>query len=911
MQFSPCTVCKGFGTIESIVCTACRGRGLVGRFAQALLVWDYPLDTRYQAERKMERGLRKLLNGLLLLFGIVALLAFMWHVARGIGITQLHELFTLSFWKTPHPARVAFAAALLVEGYLYYRLVKEGSLKKPIPFQKLQQEAAVTTLADTPSAATVNVADSYALESVLLVEKAFNLAKKFHHADAVPLHIFASLLSSEKVSLVFGRLEVSYKPLAKTVSRMLNIFPTVTHREPAIHPDFRSVLLTAYAEAEHASHAYVTPGDILVATLAQDATLQDVLVEVGVDLQKVRNVGLWLEVIAELRTTMRSFRTAARFKPKKGMDRAMTAVATPYLNHFSHDLTLRAKMGQLAPVLGREKEVEAIFRIMQGEGRSIILIGEPGVGKTAIVEGLARRMTAENVPKFLQDKRLIAVNVAALVSGATPYQAEERMMAIGNEVARSGNVVLFIKNIQDVIGITAGAEQSLDLSEVLVQFLTARQFFIIASTTPQEYAKYVETTALGDILQAIRIEEPEQNETIQILEAKSVFIEARDKVYFSYKALEAAYTLAKQYLADRYLPEKAILLLEETAAFVRGKRGEKSLVSDKDIADLIAEKTGIPVTQLTEKEGEKLLHLESRFHERMIDQEEAVSTLAKAIKRARVAFRDANRPIANVLFLGPTGVGKTELAKTVAEVYFGGEDNMIRLDMSEYQESSSIRRLIGAAPGSGTGASVGYLTEAVRRQPFSLVLLDELEKAHSGLLDVFLQVFDDGRLTDNQGRTVDFTNTIIIATSNAGTRFIQEEVVKGTPLEKIREILMEQELKAYYRPEFLNRFDAVVVFKPLSLLDVEEIAKLMLKKVAARLEAKGMYFEATHEAISELARKGFDPQFGARPLRRVIQNNVDDVLTDFLLTNRLKRRDTVVLEKGGRISVRAAKKLVE
>ncbi len=897
---------------------ACKEKGVAGTIGRHTYVWSLALGVRYQTERKAERAIRKILNGGLLALGIGGLLFFIGHIVLRVGVEQSTALFTIGFWKTYHPARLFFGISLIIDSYLYYRLIKEAALKRSIPFEKIQAELyrKVRTVPspnvsqESSRADMSNVAESYTQESTLLVEKAYNIAHKFHHEKVLPLHIFAALLSSGSVALIFGRLGIFYKNIAKAVSQLLNAQPTMMHRTPQLDASARTILLDAYEKAALRSHAYVQPGDLLAANLAQDEQLQDLLLEVDVDVQKVLNVLIWLDVQNELHGKMRTFSAAARFKPKKGMDRAMTAVATPYLNHFSHDLTLRAKTGRLAPMMGREKELEAIFRIMEGERRSILLVGEPGVGKTALVQGLARRMTAETVPVFLQDKRLVSLNVASLVSGATPYEAEERLFAIGNEVTRSGNIMLFIRNVQDIIGITAGAEQSLDLSEVLVQFLRAGQFFVIASATPQDYAKYIETTALGDMLQVVRVAEPEKNETIQILEAKSIFIESRANVYFSYKALEAAYALSKQYLADRYLPEKAILLLEEAAASVRGKKGEKGIVTEKDISALVAEKTGIPVTQVTEKESDKLLHLEQRFHERMIGQEEAVVTLAKAVKRARVAFRDASRPIANVLFLGPTGVGKTELAKTVAEVYFGGEEKMIRLDMSEYQEASSIRRLIGAAPGSGVGASIGYLTEAVRRNPFSLVLLDELEKAHPDILDVFLQVFDDGRLTDNQGRTVDFTNTIIVATSNAGTRFIQEEVVKGTPLEQIQQTLMDRELKKHYRPEFLNRFDALIVFKPLSLPDIEDITRLMLKKVAARLEEKGMYFEVTADAVAELARAGFDPKFGARPLRRVIQNQVDDILTDFLLTNKLKRRDTVVLGAGGQLSVRTAKKLL-
>jgi len=374
-------------------------------------------------------------------------------------------------------------------------------------------------------------------------------------------------------------------------------------------------------------------------------------------------------------------------------------------------------------------------------------------------------------------------------------------------------------------------------------------------------------------------------------------------VVFTYESLQALVDLSSRYLHDTYLPQKAIVLADEVALQV-SKRGEKwARVGKEDVGAIISEKTKVPVNQVTQAEGEKLLSLETRMHERMIGQEEAVKAISSALRRARAELRAQNRPIANFLFLGSTGVGKTELAKTTAEVYFGSEDAMIRFDMSEYQDKNAVFKLIGSA------GETGQLTEAVRQKPFSLVLLDELEKAHPDILNLFLQVMDDGRLTDGQGRTIDFTNVILIATSNAGTQFIQDEVKKGTALEVIKEGLLETELRGIYRPEFLNRFDGVIIFKPLSQEDVVAIAFLMIDKVAKRLEAKGINLRASDEAVYELAKKGYDPKFGARPLRRVIQENVENAVADFLLRGQVGRRDTMVLEPGGVITVEKAEEL--
>jgi ATP-dependent Clp protease ATP-binding subunit ClpC len=492
--------------------------------------------------------------------------------------------------------------------------------------------------------------------------------------------------------------------------------------------------------------------------------------------------------------------------------------------------------------------------------------------------------------------------VAKLASGASPAESEARLLAVIDEILRSGNIVLAIGNIQDMIGITAGQEESLDLAEVLVSALAKKYFFCLATANPPNYRRYIELSALNNVFQKVEIAEMSPNQAIQVLEAKSGPIEYKNKVYFSYEAMAKTVELADRYLRERYLPAKAVGLLEETAIAVRKKKGERGIILGEDVAEIIAEKTKIPVTKVTADESEKLLNLEAKIHQRLIDQEPAVKMVATALRRARAELRDIHRPIANLLFLGPTGVGKTELAKTVAEVYFGNENQMIRLDMSEYQEPSAINKLIGG----NNGKEGGYLTEAVRQSPFSLLLLDEIEKAHSDILNIFLQVMADGRLTDNQGRTIDFTNVILIATANAGTQFIQDKLKSGVDIQVIRDQLINGELNKYFQPEFLNRFDGVMVFKPLAMAEVEQIAGLMIKKVAGRLAAKGINFQVAPEAMKELAVAGFDPVYGARPLRRVIQEKVEDNLANYLLQNKIGRRDMIALQPGGWFKIEKA-----
>ncbi|HLD20781.1 MAG TPA: ATP-dependent Clp protease ATP-binding subunit, partial [Patescibacteria group bacterium] len=415
----------------------------------------------------------------------------------------------------------------------------------------------------------------------------------------------------------------------------------------------------------------------------------------------------------------------------------------------------------------------------------------------------------------------------------------------------------------------------------------------------QAYTALVERSILGRIFQKVDILEPDQESAIHMLESKIGGIEYEHHVIFSYEAVERAVKLSDRYMHETYLPKKAIEVARETALQVSKSRGQDALVTGEDIAQIVSSKTGIPTMSVAEDEKEKLLGLEEKMHGRVIGQDEAVRAVSSALRRARTELRSQARPIATFLFLGPTGVGKTELAKTVAETYFGSEDMMVRLDMSEYQDASSINRMLGT-PGSQSG---GLLTEAVRKQPFAIVLLDELEKAHPDILNIFLQVFDDGRLTDSVGRTIDFTNTIIICTSNAGTQYIQDAVGRAEDLEVIKTHLVEEELRGIYRPEFLNRFDGIVVFKPLAQEDVIEITKLFMKAVASRLDPKGIGFRAEDAAVQELAQRGFDPKFGARPLRRLVQEEVDNAIANALLQGEVQRRDTIVLTAGGKIRI--------
>lgn len=511
-------------------------------------------------------------------------------------------------------------------------------------------------------------------------------------------------------------------------------------------------------------------------------------------------------------------------------------------------------------------------------------------------------MVLENVPEAFQDKRLIEIDIPHLLGGLTPDAAEQRLLQVVVEVSRARNIILYIKDIEKIMGITSGQEGSLDMASVLADAISRGLVYCLASVTNDNFQKYIEKSLLGSLMARIEIKEPDVNTAIRMVESKVPLIESKYGVYFSYNSLAEVVNLTARYMHDTFLPGKAISVLESVAVVV--SRKENKTVDREAIATVITDLTHIPVTKLTQDESQNLLNLEEKIHGRVIGQDEAVKMVASALRRARVELRESKRPIANFLFLGPTGVGKTELAKAVSEVYFGREDYMIRVDMSEYQNSDSVNKMIGSPEG-----VAGYLTEAVRKMPFSLILLDEVEKAHPDILNLFLQVMDDGRLTDGQGKTIDFTSSIIIATSNVGSSLIQQTVREGKDFAAIKDQLINTELVKAMRPELINRFDGVIIFKPLDKEAMTAITKLLMTKIQHRIEEKGYSFAISDTVIDQLANLGFNPEFGARPLRRLLQEKIDDGIATKLLEGGVERRDTIMVNNDLSISVKKAEEI--
>ena len=649
------------------------------------------------------------------------------------------------------------------------------------------------------------------------------------------------------------------------------------------------------------------------------------------------------------------------------------------LAEFTRDLTEAARQGKLDPVIGREKEIQRVIQILSRRTKNNpVLIGEPGVGKTAIAEGLAQRIAAADVPEDLLDKRVLSLDLSGMVAG-TKYRGEfeERIKKTIDEVKKAGNVILFIDELHTIVG-AGSAEGAVDAANILKPALSRGEIRVVGATTLNEYRKYIEKdAALERRFQPVTVAEPTPETAIEILKGLRDKYEAHHKLTITDEAIESAVRLSVRYINDRFLPDKAIDLMDEAASRVRmdaesaspelksleekiaALRKEKAevlaaqdyekaaqlrdseqnfleqadierenwrknlavnrgTVGEEDIAKVVAGWTGIPVTRLTEDESQRMLKLEEVLHQRVVGQDEAVTAVAKAIRRSRVGLKDPKRPIGSFLFLGPTGVGKTELCKALAEVMFGSENDMIRIDMSEYMEKHTVSRLVGSPPGYVGHEEGGQLTEKVRRKPYSVVLFDEIEKAHEDVWNILLQILEDGIVTDSQGRRVDFKNTIIVMTSNVGARNItaadkplgfdgrETEADEKARFDRIKQAVMD-ELRRTFKPEFLNRIDETIVFRQLTEEDIRRIAQRMLEITGKRMAQQGITLLADDEAVTALAKDGFDPQYGARPLRRAIQNEVEDAVAEQMLEGKLQSGDTAhICLQDGKVTIEKA-----
>ncbi len=910
LAFITCSECNGSGKLRTLTCSNCGGYGVGAFFNEQFLYFDYPLSTSLIRSRMVKKKVDSIINTLAYVLFLIGMLSLGWWLyAYGdiaAAFTNLGPvtLGKVNFWSKQSNYLLIFWLSLIPALFIFYRMSRAKESEAHIfPLNFTLEPPAVSTPSwdeiKKSKIEKVNVKEGSDDVIISIYEQAYLLAKKFQHPEIEAVHLLAvAIFCSNQVSELLNRLSIDEEKLVASLERQLS-----QHDRNPLEVQFsreaKEILIEAYVAGKIAARKKMSALDVVMSSYDHDQHIAEILYDLETDRVKLNNGVLWLQLANKLYENYLLYKKMARFKPSSNMDRAYTALATPFLDRVSYDWTLAAKWGRVDLCLERDNELRKIFDTVEKGQNGVILVGPQGVGKATVIGGLAQKMVLEEVPKSFQDKRLLEVDLAHLIGGLSPAEAEERLLNVINEVARARNIILYFKDIEKIVGISQGSESSMDLAGILADAVSRGLIFCLCSVTDENYLKYIEKTLLGSLLARIDIKEPDVNTAIRMVEGKINQTENQYGVYFSYNALAEVVTLTDRYLHDKYLPGKAISVLESVA--VIAARKESKIVEKDDIAQVITELTHIPVTKLTESESEKLLNLEDQLHERVIGQEEAVKMISAALRRARVELRESKRPIANFLFLGPTGVGKTELAKTVAAVYFGKDDYMIRIDMSEYQNSDAVNKMIGSPEG-----VTGYLTEAVRKMPFSLILLDEIEKAHPDILNLFLQVMDDGRLTDGQGKTIDFTNSIIIATSNVGSVLIQESMRSNGDMEALKETLINTELVKAMRPELINRFDGVIIFKPLDNQSVIAITNLMVEKIKKMIEAKGYYFQISEQGINQLATLGFHPEFGARPLRRVIQEKLEDAIATKLLEGGVSRRDTIVFGDDLAISIQKA-----
>ncbi|MFH1749634.1 MAG: AAA family ATPase [bacterium] len=756
--------------------------------------------------------------------------------------------------------------------YLILRWFFHTDFKNPPMLIKFNQNITNTS--------GMNFADflSYRASRAILCAKAMSKGSKITARE-----IIFGTLNDSRVNFILARLGLSIDKISQALSQNSE-------------DNFEHTIELAFNMALKQGHSRIKVTDLFAAASIIHEPLNELILNSGLRDEDIANLVYWENSLEIHEKTKKEFyKPENRTRTTRGVGYDWSAGWTPILDRYSTDITDQVSFQHSLDIIGKKNYIDLL---QQGLARSmeanVLLVGPPGIGKKTMVLGLAQLIIHKKSLPVLNNKRIKELNISALISGSSNVrEVEERVLAVFNEVINAGNIVLYIDNIQDIFRMDESAG-TVDVSEVIGPYLVSPKFQVIGATTQEEYRSYIlPKREINENFSQITVKEPEDNDLIKIIEEIVPYLEYKNPAIITYRAIKEAIDLTRKFQPNQAFPEKAITLLDEglTDAVVNKKQ---RYLTPEILQELVTKKTSIPVAKVTKDEKQTLLNLEKILHSRVIGQNEAINVIADAMRRARAGLHSGKRPIGSFLFLGPTGVGKTETCKAMAAAYFGSEKSMVRIDMSEYRDMGSINRLIGDPYDPKSG---GSLTTAVRENPFSLILLDEVEKAHPDILNLFLQVFEDGRLTDTGGKTTDFTNSMIIGTSNAGAEVIRQEVQKGTNMQDFKKDLMEiLQREGIFKPEFLNRFDAVVVFKPLLKEELVKVADLMLKNLALTLETKRIKLDYTPEVLQKMVELGYNPEYGARPMRRLIQEKIENIIARAMLEENLKEGSTYTLK---------------
>jgi ATP-dependent Clp protease ATP-binding subunit ClpC len=853
--------------------------------------WTTSLDRQQIENRRAKARIKKFWQYVwygLSIAGALALAYLIW-----LNISDLNNLWKQLFTRSY--INMIFWLGILGSMFLAYDFLSEFKPTKPLD-ELIKNEKD-----------TLEINKFFSPESLQAVDNTELARQKDNKNEKwLPFYLLREILESSTGKTLALRLGTNPTVMQKKLDQLITD-ESVTQSQSDNF--LKNIIYKSFEHAVKTKKLRVNIDDLLWALSVLPSNAKDFLVDYDIKQETLQGLSQWLHISRQIIRKANSTRGWKLERAKPWRNQLWTSTVTPLLDSVGRDLT--AQTSSFYPLVDREKEMQKIYETIESGSPGILLLGSKGVGMTKLIEGLAQKILAREVPPSLADRRVHTLSLGRILSLSGPQAPIKSLtQQLTKEIQRSENIILILEDLPSLEAVKT-EEAAIILEQLLIDSLNSKKLILLATADPKDFVHA--SGSLMNTLQVIEVKPLDDELTLKVLETMAPYLEYEYKVHLTYQALKRVVDLSK-YLHDLAQPAQSVQVLrqicEEQARKknyrVRRSLGEGGWITGEQVEQIIAYKTNLPLASVSQQETDVLVNLEELIHQKYVDQEPAVKAVASSLRRARTSLKDEHRPIGSFLFLGPTGVGKTELARRLAEIYFKSRDRMIRLDMSEYQETQSLRNLIGAPPGTGS-TQEGSLIKAIKENPFSVILLDELEKAHPDILNIFLQVMEDGRLTSSMGETYDFSHSILIGTSNAGAVFIQKALESGLSMSDIDEALKKRELLHSFKPEFINRFDAVVVFQPLSFDQVLIIARILLKDLQDHLAEQGILFEATPAAIQDLARDGFNPAQGARPLRRVIQDKIEDQIAKLILNKKIKQRDKIILQKDFVIDIQQAK----